>query len=387
VAHINFQLRGKDSDEDASLVRSWCSDHDVHYLELISDTLSYATQHKLNTQSAAREIRYNWWKKLVEKESFQRVVTAHHLDDNMETFFLNLLRGTGIKGLRGIPVKRDFFIRPMMDVSRTEIEAFALDYNIPFRNDLSNESDDYRRNRIRHHLIPLLRELSPDLNVVMLGNKKRMELEWEEWDFAYQHWQKNNVVPDNGGFNIKSDNARNAFLLKWLEERNIPWSLGYDFISSHDADTGKVLVYDQFTLSRSREGYYFASSERFASFTIEAPGIYQVGDHQLKIELVSSGEFANNNDPNIEFADLQKVAWPLELSEVTPGDYFQPLGMQGKRKKIQDYLTDLKLDHHEKNKIRLLKSSEQVIWLVGKRLDERVRVKPDAKEIYKLIYA
>src|SRR5687768_15492367 len=157
AAHVNFNLRGNESDEDAALVRQWCQENDTMYFEHYIDTKEYASERKLNTQSAAREIRYQWWKELVASDSFDFVATAHHRDDAIETFFINLFRGTGIKGLKGIPAKRDFFIRPMLRISRTEIEDFASQYNIPFRIDRSNESDDYQRNRIRHHFIPLLR--------------------------------------------------------------------------------------------------------------------------------------------------------------------------------------------------------------------------------------
>lgn len=386
ATHVNFQLRDNESDEDASLVRTWCADQNVPYLEYVADTKQYAAIHKLNTQSAAREIRYNWWKQLVEKESYDWVATAHHQDDHIETFFLNLLRGTGIKGLRGIPAQRDYFIRPMIDIPRKEVEEFALAFNVAFRTDRSNDSDDYQRNRIRHHLIPMLRELSPDLNAVMMTEKKRIELEWIAWDNAYQAWQKNNLIPDGEGFNIKVEPEEHAFLAKWLEEKNIPWSLAYDFISSSQADTGKVMAHDQFRLSRTSEGFHFETVELFQPLALESPGIYQVGNHILTLEVMSVNAYSKDKEPDIEFADLQHISWPLELTAVRPGDHFQPIGMNGKSKKIQDYLVDLKLEQHEKNKVKVLRSKEHIIWLVGHRLDERVKLNPETKEIFRLSF-
>ncbi|MEP6795757.1 MAG: tRNA lysidine(34) synthetase TilS [Saprospiraceae bacterium] len=386
AAHVNFQLRDKESDADAALVCTWCSDQNIQYLEFLADTKQYAAVNKLNTQSAAREIRYAWWKELVEKESFEWVATAHHQDDSIETFFLNVLRGTGIKGLRGIPTQRDYFIRPMIDISRNEIESFALTFHIPFRTDRSNDSDDYQRNRIRHHLIPLLRELNPDFNAVMMSEKKRIELEWEAWDTAYQSWQRDNLVPDAEGLNIKVEPAGRAFLLRWLEEKNIPWSLSYDFIASSHADTGKVMFYDNVRLSRTSDGFYYETSELFHPVLIDSPGIFQIGNHKLTIEVMPGNSFSMDTDPDVEFADLHDISWPLELTAIVAGDYFQPIGMKGKSKKIQDYLVDLKLEHHEKDKVRVLRSKEHIIWLVGKRLDERVKVNTRAKEIYKLSF-
>lgn len=386
AAHVNFQLRDKDSDEDASLVRRWCSAHHVPFLKYVVDTKQYAATHKLNTQSAAREIRYEWWKQIVERESFDWVATGHHQDDNIETFFLNLLRGTGIKGLRGIPAQRDYYIRPMIDISKNEIESFAVEYNIPFRTDRSNDADDYQRNRIRHHLIPLLRELNPDLNTVMRSEKKRIEMEWVAWENAYLLWQTNNLMEDEAGCNIKVAHGEQAFLLKWLEEKDIPWPLAFDFVTSSHAESGRVLDYESMRLCRTTDGFYLEKLETFHPVIIQSPGIFYVGQQVLSIEIMSPDAFSIDSDPTIEFADLHDVSWPLELRTVSPGDHFQPIGMNGKSKKIQDYLVDLKLEHHEKNKVRVLRSKEQIIWLVGMRLDERVKVKAGMNKIYKLSF-
>jgi len=386
AAHVNFQLRGKESDDDASHVKKWCFEHNVPYLEYVANTKQYAALQKLNTQSAAREIRYNWWKTLVETGPFDVVATAHHRDDSIETLFLNLLRGTGMKGLRGIPAQRGYFIRPMIDVSRAEIESFASDHNVSFRTDRSNESDDYQRNRIRHHLIPLLHELNQDLDSVMKHALVRMGLEWKAWDFAYQHWQQNNAIQIDGDYDLKAEKPEQSFLLRWLEEKGLPWSLAHDFILSSLSASGKVLDYGGYRLSRTEAGFYFEKIEIVPSVLIPEPGSFQIGDSELSIELVSFQEFVINTDPWIEYADLGNIKWPLELRLAMPGDHFQPLGMMGKGKKIQDYLVDLKLDHYEKNNIRVLKSPDQILWLVGKRLDERIKVKPGAKEIYRLRY-
>ena len=384
AAHVNFQLRGKDSEDDASFVRNCCKSHNVSYLELVADTKQYAASHKLNTQSAAREIRYDWWKTLVDKENFDYVATAHHHNDRIESFFLNLLRGTGMKGLTGIPAKRDFYIRPLIYVTRPEIESFASEHQIPFRTDRSNDSDDYQRNRIRHHLVPMLLELNPNFDSVMAQVFQRNAIEWAAWDFAFHQWEQKNVIEKNGSYELIAEKPEQAYLFKWLEERGMPWSLVYDYISATHHDSGKLLEYEDNRLSRTASGYYFEKIEDIPSVMIHNPGTWKVGDNDLSIELVSRDEFKPGDDPWTEYADLSKIKWPLEIRGIQPGDHFQPIGMSGKSKKIQDYLVDLKLEQHEKNKVMILKSQEQVLWLVGKRLDERIKVTPDVKEIYKL---
>ncbi|MEP6647556.1 MAG: tRNA lysidine(34) synthetase TilS [Saprospiraceae bacterium] len=386
AAHVNFQLRGQDSDCDAELVRDWCSDHDVSYMELVVDTKRYAEIHKLNIQSAAREIRYDWWQKLFENDDYKFVITAHHHDDSIETFFINILRGTGIKGLQGIPFNRDHFIRPMIDISRNEIEAFAKDFNIPFRTDMSNESDVYQRNRIRHHLIPLLREINPHLNAVMLQETKRIGIELAAWNTSYQNWQKNSVFTETDGIKIMDEPVAIAFLLRWLEENGFPWQLSYDFVNSTNQDGSKELMNDKSRLSKTSDGYFLSPITGQDTIEINSTGTYPIGIHELKVELISISNFVKSDDPFVEYADLENIKWPLQVTPIKPGDYFQPIGMDGKSKKIQDYMVDLKLEPHEKRTLRLLKSGDQTLWIMGRRLDERIRITENSKEIFKLSY-
>ena len=386
AAHVNFQLRGKDSDDDALLVKKWCQDHDIPFLEQTVDTKQYAALHKLNTQSAAREIRYNWWNSLMESNTYDFIATAHHFDDNIETFLLNILRGTGIKGLRGIPPQREYFIRPLINVSRFEIEAFSNEYDIPFRTDQSNMSDAYQRNKIRHHLIPFLKEFNPDLDSVMRHMFQRIGLELKAWDFNYEEWQKKNIIQENGNYQLQTGKEEFAFLLKWLEEKGIPWSLAFDFVSSAQAGSGKFLDYEEFRLSRTHHGYYLERKQLPINIRIEQPGTFQIGKDEITIEKVPVEYYKETLDPWMEYADFNGIQWPLELSVVLAGDHFQPLGMMGRSKKIQDYLVDLKLDQHQKDQVRILKSGNTIIWLVGMRLDERVKVKPGSKEIFRLYY-
>jgi tRNA(Ile)-lysidine synthase len=384
ACHVNFQLRGQDSDDDASFVEKWCKNNLIDYVEHVVNTKDYVAIHRLNTQSAAREIRYDLWDKLMDSSGYDFMATAHHRDDRIETLFLNLLRGTGIKGLRGIPVQRDYFIRPMIDIPRSQIESFSRENNIPFRTDISNESDDYQRNRIRHHLIPLLNDLNPNLDSVMSHSLRRINLEWNAWEASYQNWIEKNVIEYGESFDLNASRQEFAFLLKWLEERNIPWSLANDFISSDLAESSKILEHGGYRLSRTRIGFHFEIIENFSSIIISSPGIFQFDNGEISIEQVPFEEFSSHSDPFTEYADLTEVRWPLELRAIQAGDKFQPIGMKGQTKKLQDYLVDLKLEFHQKKQIRILASSDQILWIIGKRLDERVKVKPDSKEIFRL---
>lgn len=387
ASHVNFNLRGEESHNDALFVRQWCEGQDISSYLLSQDTKDYAAIHGVNTQTAAREIRYEWWEDLVHKHKFDFVATAHHLDDRMETVFLNLLRGTGLKGMKGIPAKREFYIRPLLDVSRKEIEQFALEFDIPFRTDSSNLTDDYQRNRLRHLLFPLLEQLTPGFHSSMKHTLHRINLEWEVWERAYLQWQEDKLKPQSDGFLIRSEAMDYPFLLRWLEDRGIPWNLAYDFLTSAKADSGHVLSYEKYKLSRTEDGFYFEERQPFVNYLIPHTGHFEFGNFSFTIEKHASEEFRIDDNPLEEFINTEVIEWPLHIRNVQPGDHFQPIGMNGKTKKIQDLMVDLKLERFEKDKLMLLTNNEHILWVIGLRLDERAKVSSNGKEIYRLKYS
>lgn len=387
AAHVNFNLRGAESANDALFVSKWCLDKGIPYLELSRDTKTYAEANKLNIQSAARILRYDWWEYLVQTYDFEYVATGHHLDDTIETVFLNLFRGTGLKGLRGIPQARDFYIRPLLDCSRSMIESYAAEFDIPFRTDASNFSDHYQRNRLRHHLIPLLEEFYPGFHSSMQHTLHRINVEWDDWDTTYQEWISTNIKFLQDGFLIDGHQLRKAFLLRWLEEKGIPWMLASDFLNAPDHETGQILRYQHTALSRTRDGYYFAEKQPAADFFIHKPGQHSIGNYILTIDEIPAEEFLQDKDPWTAYMNSEVVSWPLHIRSIHPGDHFQPLGMKGNSKKIQDLLVDLKLEMFEKERQLLLANHEHILWVVGLRLDERAKVESDGKRIYRVKFA
>jgi tRNA(Ile)-lysidine synthase len=386
ASHVNFNLRGEESNNDALFVNQWCSDQGISCFELSQDTKAYAASNEVNTQVAARDIRYEWWDYLVHAHSFDVVATAHHLDDTVETVFLNLLRGTGLKGIRGIPHKRDFYIRPLIECSRADIEGFALAHEIPYRTDSSNLTDDYQRNRLRHRLIPLLEELSPGFYSSIRHTLRRVNLEWDAWDHAWQEWQKHQVSAESDGFRIETKDHDIPFLLRWLEEKGIPWNLAHDFVTALSSDSGQMLNFNQFRLSRLEAGFFFEEVQPSIHLIIKHPGHYSFGHFELTIEKVSADQFSRDNNQRIEFVSPEVIKWPLHIRSIKAGDHFQALGMQGKTKKIQDLLVDHKLEMYEKERTLLLSNDDHILWVIGLRLDERAKVKPEDKEIYRLTY-
>ncbi len=387
AGHVNFNLRGAASTNDALFVQKWCTELGIPYHELSQDTHTYALENNLNTQSAAREIRYAWWESLVHGHPFDYVATAHHLDDTIETVLLNLFRGTGIKGIKGIPAVRDFYIRPLLDCTRSAIEAFSKEFDIPFSTDESNASDKYQRNKLRHHLIPLLQDLYPDFHASMQHTLLRVNTEWETYEESYLLWITNHIKPFADGFQISGHQHYLAYQLRWLEEKGIPWTLAYDYITSPGMDTGHMLQYENQRLSRTRDGFFLEETPAGVHIILSKPGRHVLGNHVLTIEKVPLEAFKPNKNPLTEYVNEEVITWPLHLRSVRHGDIFQPLGMQGKSKKVQDLMVDHKLEMFEKERLHLLSNDEHIVWIIGLRLDERARITSETKSIYRLTYS
>jgi tRNA(Ile)-lysidine synthase len=386
AAHVNFNLRGAESLNDALFVRKWSMEKGIPFHELSQDTKRYAEENNLGTQEAARNIRYDWWEELARHHAFDFVATAHHLDDTIETMFLNLLRGTGLKGLTGIPRKRDIYIRPLLDCSKGDIVSYAETFEIPYRTDESNETDHYQRNKLRHHLIPMLEEMYPGWPNNMRHTLHRINTEWDAWKNAYDTWISTSVKHTMDGFMISGNVSDLAFKLRWLEEKGIPWMLAHDFLTATDTGTGTILKHQHLSLSRTEEGHFLEETPPSLHIKLAKPGKYALGDFFIEIEQVSFEKYQPSQNPNIEFVNEEVVHWPLELRNIKAGDRFQPLGMHGNTKKLQDFLVDLKLEMYEKERQFVLTNKDHILWVIGLRLDERAKVRPEDRQVYRISY-
>jgi tRNA(Ile)-lysidine synthase len=199
----------------------------------------------------------------------------------------------------------------------------------------------------------------------------RVNVEWDDWETAYNDWISTNIRFWQDGFLIEGHQLRKAFLLRWLEEKGFPWMLASDFLNSPEQETGQILRYQHSSLSRTREGYYFAETLPTADFFIQKPGQHSIGNYILAFDEIPSSDFLQDMDPWTAYMNSEVVNWPLHIRSIHPGDHFQPFGMKGKSKKIQDLLVDLKLERFEKERQLILANHEHILWVVGLRLDER----------------
>jgi tRNA(Ile)-lysidine synthase len=385
VAHCNFQLRNDESNEDEAFVKSFCNENSIQGFFQKFDTKQFAEDEKLSIQVAARKLRYEWFYELLATENFDFVLTAHHLDDQLETFLINFSRGTGLDGLIGIPSQNDKIIRPLLIFSRTEIETFAKENKLKWREDSSNTSDKYVRNKIRHHVVPILKELNPSFldsfeNTIQNLNQAQSLVD----DASRIVYRK--VVQDVDHQKIINLNELlqlpnyQAYLYQWLIPFGFSaWQDIYDLVN---AQSGKQIFSEHFRLLKDRETLILEPK----SAEISSEYFIHENQHELnfplKLRFTSISEIGKSDSKTI-FVDADALKFPLKLRKWQEGDYFYPFGMNGK-KKLSKFFKDEKFSIIDKENAWLLCSDNQIVWLVGKRLDNRFKITENTQTILKI---
>jgi len=394
IAHCNFSLRGEESEGDEQFVRNLAERLKVSVHVKRFETSSYADKEGISIQMAARDLRYLWFRQLALEHGYDKIAIAHNLNDQAETFFINLLRGTGIAGLRAMKPLNDGIIRPLLIFSREEIVSFATNNECPFREDSSNASDKYLRNRIRHHLIPLLKELQPELYPIFSENIERLadtetvylnEIERKRQQYV-QFSDKRNLI------NIESLNLLNpiqTYLFEFLKPFGFNETVVGQLISALNDIPGKVFLSATHRLIKDREYLIIEplSESKFESEEVLIDADTKSLDFPFNVEFTNLDrhQFTSfNSSPLIAWLDRDKLTFPLCLRRMQKGDRFRPLGMKGFRK-LSDFLTDLKVPLPDKQNTWVITSGSDIVWVVGHRIDDRYKVTAQTKEIFKMI--
>ncbi|WP_196890753.1 tRNA lysidine(34) synthetase TilS [Aureivirga marina] len=376
IAHCNFQLRGKESDEDENFIKNVASELQIPIYIQSFETEKYAKEKQLSIQMAARELRYNWFQEIAESEEFSYILTAHHLDDVLETFLINFTRGTGLEGLTGIPEINENIVRPLLPFSREEILKYAKENKIEWREDKSNASTKYFRNKIRHQIVPILKELNPNLldsfqntidhlnnseHIILneIENLKKETFEYED-DYIKIEIQKLLSIS-----NVKS------YLYYLLKEFGFTsWDDVFDLLT---AQSGKQIFSKTHRLIKDREYLLLISIQKEQ----ETPNpIILISESDVSIDfpirliIDTFSEKKLINTPQEILVDKDLLKFPLTLRLWKEGDYFCPIGMGGK-KKLSKYFKDEKFSILEKERTYVLCSDEAIVWIVGKRMDRR----------------
>jgi tRNA(Ile)-lysidine synthase len=387
LAHMNFQLRGDESNRDEAFVQQLASEYDLPIHVKQADAASYALHHKCSVQEAARALRYEWFNNLADERGLSFVLTAHHADDNAETMLMNLFKGTGIAGLRGILPKQEKLVRPLLFASRQMLEAYAQDHGLAFVTDSSNLTDKYTRNFFRQHIIPLVEQVYPGTQENLRNNMPRFrEVEFLYREAVDMHLRK--LITRNGkDLMIPVEKLRKSLPLHTIVfELFHPFGFSARQVPeiSHflDASTGSVMYSASHRLLKNRNWLLLSPvmPRKFAITSIEAgEEVVFFPGGTLEIRL-SSHKQVPSPDAMEAWLDADELSYPLLLRPWKNGDYFYPLGMT-KKKKLARYFIDQKRSLADKEKTWVLESAGRIAWVLGERIDNRFRITPSTRQV------
>jgi tRNA(Ile)-lysidine synthase len=388
VAHCNFQLRGKDSDADEQLVKDVCG-NSVPFFSKRFETSSYAEANKLSIQMAARQLRYDFFESLMNEKGFLFTATAHQLNDSLETTLLNFVRGSGVEGMAGIPVKTNRIIRPLLFATRQMISDYASENKIVWREDASNASDDYQRNFLRNKIIPSLKEINPSLEETFRNTNERLQ--------AAASWTKNLAADflnyDEAGRiiihkkELKEVAASSVLLWEIIKDFDFNYEQCKEIIEVHQP--GKIFYSSSHVLTVDRETYIIQArqSENFFSQCEIQPKqvVTKNFNGSLFIQEIKKEDFSLNRSQHLAQIDADKVEFPLVWRLWKQGDSFMPFGMS-QHKKLSDFFIDLKVSLPDKEKITVIESGGQIVWVVGFRIHDAFKVTENTKRVLVMEY-
>lgn len=415
IAHCNFQLRGEESERDEKFVKSLANKYGAEVYLKHFDTKAIAAAEKKSIETAARDLRYQWFNELIaggttangqpstgnhQRSTANYILTAHHADDNIETVVMNFFRGTGIAGLHGILPKQGKIIRPLLFARRSEIEQYARHHKLEFVTDSTNAENEYTRNFFRNQVIPLVKESYPDADKNVLNNIRRLQDAEELYNQSISH-HKEKLIEQKG-------NEIHIPVLKLLKTRPLATVL-YEIIKDFDfnatqldevialleSETGKYIESSSHRIIKNRKWLIIAplNSSAAGTILIEEQDTRIVFDRgELKLQKIQNTKYKVQEGSQFAQLDAAYIKFPLLLRKWKQGDYFYPLGMknlpagrQGK-KKLSRFFIDQKLSLTEKENIWVLEMNKKIIWVIGMRIDERFKITPQTKNILLVNY-
>jgi tRNA(Ile)-lysidine synthase len=391
VAHCNFNLRGVESDGEEQFVADYCDKHNLAFYVKHFNTEDYALEKGISIEMAARDLRYDWFNRLLEKHGLDLLATAHHQDDVIETFLINLSRGSGIKGLSGIQPKSGRIIRPMLFTNRTEILEYCKRLKIDFRTDSSNLDTVYKRNMIRQEILPLLEKVNPAFRRNALKTIGNLHETGQLFQQRINEIKAAVYSEDHQGVMIHIEKLQTfsplrTILFELIRKFGFQIEQTDDIIQSLSKESGRKFFSDEYRLIKDRE-YLLISP-----FVSKPDPIFYLEEDCSKVnfplhlsfeKLERTAGFRFSTHPNVVDLDLDKLVFPLILRHWQEGEYFQPLGMTG-MKKLSDFFVDEKYSIPEKESAWILASGNQLVWIVGKRMDDRVKITENTKRILRI---
>ncbi|MFN4146170.1 MAG: tRNA lysidine(34) synthetase TilS [Runella sp.] len=377
IAHCNFQLRANESEADEEFVRSIALQYNAPFFTKRFDTKAVAKLEKISTQMAARNLRYQWFEEVRLSKGFDWILTAHHQDDLLETLLLNMVRGTGLAGLHGILPKNGAIVRPLLFTTRHELADWANENALLWREDNSNLSDDYARNRLRHHVVPILKDLNPQVAQATMTLAERVS----ENEAIVKHYlsqeASKSIRQEQGSLWIDIRKLEGFVsplecLAQWLSDYGFSYLQTKHIWESRHQTSGKQYFSSTHTLSKDRTHWIVSKTEHISMpvFAITTPsGSVHLPQAEVSWEIT---DIMGENTPHTFYISIEALSSSLVLRPWKAGDWFCPKGMRGKRKKLSDFLIDNKVPFHHKKSVYVLESKEEIRWVVGYRPAEPI---------------
>jgi tRNA(Ile)-lysidine synthase len=386
IAHCNFTLRAGESDKDEELVHQFADSNNIPFYTIRFETNKFAKENKLSVQMAARELRYKWFEKIRNEEGYTSIAVAHNLNDNIETLLINLIRGTGLAGLAGMKPVNNKIIRPLLFATRKNIVSYSNHHKVEFREDKSNNDTKYIRNKIRHLVIPVLKEINPSIEATLCEAAERFS-GFNEIVSDHITSLRECLIDEKGQFitfNItllKKYSHNKAVLFELFKPYGITGALLTDLIKIIEGETGGQIITDTHRIIKNRkelivsdekeqtkESYTFDSVEELSGFQ---------GISVAKTVIINQ-TYEIPDDSHMACIDFQKVTFPIIIRKWKAGDSFYPLGMKQK-KKLSDYFIDKKYSIFDKENIFILESGGKIAWIIGDRIDDRFKITNSTK--------
>ena len=394
IAHCNFGLRGEESERDETFVCSLAEKHGAKIFIQHFDTSNYASEQKLSIQEAARKLRYGWFEEIRKAEGFDYTLLAHHANDNIETVLINFFRGSGLEGLTGMPEekKEAHCLRPMLQIKRAEILAYANEHHLQWVEDSSNASNKYTRNFFRNELIPQVQKVFPHVEENLMNNIKRLQQTNTLYKELVQELKKKVIEVRGEEVHIPVRKLMKykdtSLIYEVIKDFGFGESYVDEVLKLADASSGKYIANESYRIIRHNAWFIIAPKETTAqTFVIErGDGSIRFDNQELLLKVLRIEKFTLDKSSNVAQLDANGLEFPLVLRKWRKGDYFYPLGMR-KKKKLARFFIDLKLSQTAKERVWVLESHKQIVWILGYRIDDRFKITEHSKDVLQLTLA
>ncbi len=381
VAHCNFSLRGKESDGDEAFVIKLAKTYKIECFTKKFSTKKFAKDNSLSTQMAARELRYKWFYQLAKEHKFTKIAVAHHADDQFETVLINLTRGTGISGLTAMNAVKENVVRPLLKYNRKDIENYASKHQLKWREDASNAEDKYARNKIRHQVVPALKEINPSLLNTFANSRMRLNNVQVVFEKAKSEFLIKAAFDGGWKFKVSKDPSQLALLSEILYDFGFTHDNIHKVVSKDKIDSGKIFKGKNCRLIKNRNEWILSplNDNEEEILLHEGESIHSPIKLKTLVKLAKTHKILK--DKNLAQLDYSTLQFPLKIRKWRQGDWFIPFGMRGKMK-LSDFFINQKFSLLEKENTWILESGNDIVWVIGHRVDQRFAIGEKTKKVY-----